>query len=83
MKANSMWSIVEAKSQLSEILRRARAGQPQTIGSQNPCVVVSVEDFEAKFADHDGAWLLTQAAKLGADLKLPSRQEDRSDAIFE
>jgi prevent-host-death family protein len=78
-----MWSIVDAKSQLSEILRRARAGQPQVIGTQNPCVVVSVEVFEAKFADHDGAWLLQQAAVLDGGINLPARREDRADAVFE
>ena len=78
-----MWSIVDAKSQLSEILRRARAGEPQFIGTQNPCVVVSVEVFEAKFTDHDGAWLVKQAAQLGQDIKLPPRSEDRADTVFE
>jgi prevent-host-death family protein len=78
-----MWSVVDAKSQLSEILRRARAGEPQFIGSQNPCVVVSVEAFEANFVDHDGAWLLKHAAQLGEDIKLPPRDEDRSDKVFE
>jgi prevent-host-death family protein len=77
-----MWSVVEAKSQLSEILRRARAGEPQTIGSQSPCVVVSAEDFEAKFADHDGAWLLDQAERLNCEIKLPARHEDRNRPVF-
>lgn len=78
-----MWSIVEAKSQLSEILRRARAGEPQVIGTQNPCVVVSAQAFEANFADHDGAWLLKHAGQLGEDFKLPRRSEDRSGKVFE
>jgi prevent-host-death family protein len=78
-----MWSIVDAKSQLSEILRRARAGEPQVIGSQNPCVVVSLEAFEAKFADHDGAWLLQQTAGLNAEIALPPRGDDRKVKVFE
>jgi prevent-host-death family protein len=78
-----MWSIVNAKSQLSEILRRARAGQPQVIGTQNPCVVVSAEVFEANFADHDGAWLLKHAQHLGEEFNLPPRSADRIDAVFE
>jgi len=77
-----MWSIVDAKSQLSEILRRARAGQPQVIGTQNPCVVVSAEAFEANFTDHDGAWLVKQAAQMGEGITLPDRREDRADIIF-
>jgi prevent-host-death family protein len=78
-----MWSIVDAKSQLSEILRRARAGQPQVIGTQNPCVVVSAEAFEANFTDHDGAWLLKHAQHLGEDFTPPPRSADRADAVFE
>ena len=78
-----MWSIVDAKSQLSEILRRARAGQPQMIGTQNPCVVVSAEVFEANFADHDGAWLLQQTQHLSEEFKLPPRSADRADIAFE
>ena len=78
-----MWSIVNAKSQLSEILRRARAGNPQVIGSQDPCVVISLEDYEAKFADHDGAWVLRQTAKLDADIELPPRNQDRAGNVFE
>jgi prevent-host-death family protein len=78
-----MWSIVDAKSQLSEILRRARAGEPQVIGTQNPCVVVSAEVFEANFADHDGTWLLKHAKHLGGELNLPSRSADRADTAFE
>ena len=77
-----MWSIVSAKSQLSEILRRARSGQPQFIGTQDPCVVVSVEQFEANFADHDGAWLIEQAKRLNHNINLPSRGEDRADTVF-
>ncbi len=81
-----MWSIVDAKSQLSEILRRARAGEPQLIGTQNPCVVVSSQSFEANFADHDGAWLLMQTAVLGLDqtiIQLPCRRDDRDVKVFE
>jgi prevent-host-death family protein len=78
-----MWSIVDAKSQLSEILRRARAGQPQVIGTQKPCVIVSVEDYEANFTDHDGAWLLKHAAQIGTEINLPPRSTDRADAVFE
>jgi hypothetical protein len=77
-----MWSIVSAKSHLSEVLRLARKGQPQVIGTQDPCVVVSTAQFEANFADHDGAWLVEQAAKLANTINLPSRSEDRVDLVL-
>jgi prevent-host-death family protein len=83
LKAMPMWSVVDAKSQLSEVLRRARAGQPQTIGAQNPCVVISWEDYIANFANHDGEWILRQTVGLEAELTLPSRSTDRDAQDFE
>jgi prevent-host-death family protein len=74
-----MWSVANAKSQLSEILRRARAGEPQVIGTQNPCVVISLTDYETKMADHDGDWLLRQTENLNVEITLPARTEDRLD----
>jgi prevent-host-death family protein len=74
-----MWSVANAKSQLSEILRRARAGEPQVIGTQNPCVVISLTDYETKMADHDGDWLLRQTENLNVEITLPTRAEDRLD----
>ena len=40
------WSVADAKAKLSEILRLARAGEPQTIGTEDACVVVSAAYFE-------------------------------------
>ncbi len=82
-----MWSVSLAKAHLSEVLRLARSGQPQTIGSQNPCVVVPLSDYQ-KLLDsvdhtHDGLWLVNAASKVGYDIELPSRSEDRQDIIFE
>jgi prevent-host-death family protein len=75
-----MWSVAEAKAQLSEILRRARAGEPQVIGAREPCVVISAQAFEAKFQTkgHDGAWLVDRAPRAAVDIALPSRAEDRA-----
>ncbi len=42
-----------------------------------------MEDYEAKMADHDGAWLLRQTAKLDAGISLPVRSDDRNGNIFE
>ncbi|MGD0634830.1 MAG: type II toxin-antitoxin system prevent-host-death family antitoxin [Beijerinckiaceae bacterium] len=80
-----MWSVADAKAQLSEILRRARAGQPQFIGTQEPCVVISAEVYRTAVADmsHDGQWLIEQAGHLGFDIPEPSRREDRRDLVFE
>lgn len=79
-----MWSVADAKAQLSEILRQARKGEPQFIGAQDPCVVVSLATYQTRIVEteHDGLWLLDQAARLQCELPLPPRSEDRADVTF-
>jgi prevent-host-death family protein len=75
------WSVAEAKARLSEVLRRARAGEPQTVGSQNPCVIISQEDYEKniqKPREHLGLWLIEAASRVKADIELPPRAADRA-----
>ena len=46
--ADNIWTVQDAKAQLSELLRRARAGEPQRIGmTDEACVVVSAKAWEA------------------------------------
>ena len=82
-----MWSVSNAKAHLSEILRLARSGEPQTIGSQHPCVVIALADYE-KFQEvaehgHDGLWLMNATSNMDMDIELPSRLDDPNDPIFE
>ena len=75
------WSVQTAKARLSEILRRARAGEPQRIGEKEPCVVVSEKDWKAlKKEDgrHLGRWLI-ESAPRGEPIELPSRESRRRD----
>ncbi len=72
-----MWSVAKAKAELSEILRRARAGEPQVIGAQDPCVVVSAKTYDEAIAPHDGRWLAEVARRVNLDISLPDRSEDR------
>ena len=52
------WTVQDAKAQLSEILRRARAGEPQRIGvTDDACVVVSAKDWESLHPSALGVWL--------------------------
>ena len=77
-----MWSVADAKIHLSEVLRRARAGEPQFIGLRESCVVISAALYREKIGtarDDDGQWLLEHAGKLGFDVPVPSRREDRPD----
>jgi hypothetical protein len=74
-----MWSVQEAKAQLSEVMRRARAGEPQTIGSRDPCILVSESQFMAvQPQKHLGRWLVDSAPR-GAPIELPPRGSDRGD----
>ena len=76
-----MWTVQDAKAQLSEILRRAKAGEPQVIGTQDPCVVISARTFKALTQAQDqhlGRWLV-EHAPTDVEIDLPSRRESRAD----
>lgn len=74
-----MWSVQEAKARLSEVMRRARAGEPQVIGTRDPVVVVSAKDFaEARPRKHLGRWLI-ESAPRGTPIELPPRDFGRGD----
>jgi prevent-host-death family protein len=78
-----MWSVQEAKSRLSEIMRLARDGEPQVIGSRDPCVVVSAKQFDAaRPRKHLGRWLV-ESAPRGTPIELPPRGPDRGDPFAE
>lgn len=72
------WTVQDAKAQLSELLRRARAGEPQRIGVTDACVVVSEKDWAALHPTDLGAWLV-ESAPRGEDLTLPPRRSRRGD----
>ena len=77
-----MWTVQEAKAKLSEVLKRAKQGEPQVIGAQDPCVVVSMEEYRRLSArdggPHLGKWLVENAPR-GFELELPSREDNRPD----
>jgi prevent-host-death family protein len=74
-----MWSVQEAKARLSEVMRRARAGEPQTIGSRDPVVVVSAEQFRAARSQKHLGRFLVETAPRGAAIELPPRGPDRGN----
>ncbi|QEN88286.1 type II toxin-antitoxin system Phd/YefM family antitoxin [Labrys sp. KNU-23] len=80
----TVWSVLEAKAKLSEVLRRARGGERQIIGAQEPCVVLSMADFEAlqrkAGAVHLGRWLV-ENTPCGAEFEPPSRSAGRPNAF--
>jgi prevent-host-death family protein len=77
------WSVQTAKAKLSEILRRARAGEPQVIGTEEPCVVVSERAWSKATAQGEelGRWLIERTPR-GAALQLPKRGGTRRGDPF-
>ncbi len=78
-----MWSVQEAKARLSEVMWRARKGEPQIIGARQPVVVISAEQFGAvRPKKHLGRFLIEMAPR-GAPIELPPRGTDRGDPFSE
>lgn len=79
--SNPVWSVPDAKTKLSEILRRARVGEPQVIGKDDPCVVLSMAEFndlQRKAGEvHLGRWLIEHAPKV--DFVAPERTGGRAN----
>lgn len=74
--SDTIWSVSEAKSRLSEVLRRARKRGPQYIGKREQCVVISKEEWEAHSEPMESmsVWLLNH--RPNAELQLPRRGEN-------
>lgn len=75
---NKPWTVQDAKAQLSEILRRAREGEPQRIGVTDACIVVSEKTWNERPQKHLGNWLI-ESAPRGAPIELPPRDKDRGN----
>jgi hypothetical protein len=75
-----MWTEQEAKTKLFEVLQRARDGEAQVVGAQDPCVIISMAEYEqltrARNTPHLGRWLVENAPRIG-DIDLPPRSRDR------
>jgi prevent-host-death family protein len=72
-------AFADAKARLSEVLRLAREGKPQVIGTQEPCVVISLEEYQrTKPQEHLGLALVAIGARVGGvEFDLPPRGQDR------
>ena len=74
-----MWSVQAAKARLSEVMRRAQQGEPQTIGTRKPCIVVSADQFAREGRqEHLGRFLIATAPR-GEGIARPSRSSRRGD----
>lgn len=72
------WTVQDAKAHLSEVLRRARAGEPQRIGVNEACVVVAEADWRATQTNDLGSWLVASAPR-GEPLPEVPRRSHRGD----
>ena len=81
MKKNQ-WTVSEAKTHLSEILRKCREEGPQRIGKRNGYVVVSEKEWKREYHCKEikmGKWLVQNAPNIG-EIELPERgQENRQN----
>jgi prevent-host-death family protein len=82
-----LWTVSEAKGKLSQVLRLAREGEPQTVGTIDPCVIISQHDFEELKKPNSklnrGKALIEAASKLGFEIELPLRNQDHNRPVFE
>jgi len=79
----AVWTIAEAKSRLSEVLRRASDVGPQQIGVQQPYVVVPLDQWLARLEPDRsfGEWLLENAPR-GCEFELASREDGDREIPF-
>jgi hypothetical protein len=77
-----IWTIADAKSRLSEILRLASTEGPQRIGTQRRYVLVPEDVWDKLITNTDdrplGAWLVDNMPRAHTDadeLQLPDRRD--------
>ena len=76
-----MWSVQQAKARLSELMRRARGGEPQVIGVRDPCILMSADGFRTAVPEKHLGRFLVETAPRGDPLELPQRDPDRGDVF--
>jgi prevent-host-death family protein len=83
MRTRAQWTVSEARAKLSEILRLARAGEPQTIGSEDPCVVISAAQLDRLWQPQHLGKFLVESASRGIEVELPPRADRRGDPFMD
>jgi len=74
------WTVSQAKAHLSTLLRHAKAGQPQIIGTREQYVVVPLAQWREQQRTPLGTWLVEEGAQLAlddGDVILPPRHNTR------
>ena len=78
-----VWTVAEAKSRLSEVLRLAEEEGPQYIGRRRAFVVVPAGEWYAKTQPRPpmGRWLVENMPR-GTNLDLPPDRRSRRESPF-
>ena len=82
-KPQRVWTIVEAKARLSEILRLSETEGPQRIGARKSFIVAPAHVWEEKESQRKpmGEWLLENMPR-GTNLEIPADRSSRRDIPF-
>ena len=77
-KLKRIWTVAEAKTRLSEVLRLAEAEGPQYIGRRKTFVVVPERLWQKQSPPRKplGQWLVENMPR-GIELEVPDRRSDR------
>lgn len=77
-EARRVWTVAEAKSRLSEVLRRAEEEGPQQVGRRRAFVIVPAAEWYAKTQPRlpVGRWLVENMPR-GADLDASADRRSR------
>jgi len=78
-----VWTVSEAKSRLSEVMRLAEQEGPQQIGVRRPFVVVSADEWSSMTKPHQsaGKWLV-ENIPAGTGLNAQCDRKSNRDIPF-
>lgn len=81
-KPPRVWTVADAKTRLSEVLRRSEEEGPQLIGTRKEFVIVPARVWYEKNQPQQplGQWLIENMPRLGG-IEVPSRQEERERPV--
>lgn len=82
-KSKQIWTVVEAKARLSEILRLVEQEGPQHIGTKKTFVIIPADAWYAKMPPRKpmGQWLVDNMPR-GINLDIPNRHESEREIPF-
>jgi hypothetical protein len=77
------WAVADAKAHFSEIMRNAWLQGAQYIGTKNPCVLVSEDEWQRLNNQKPklGSWLTEHFVGLG-EIELPDRTDPPRESPF-